>query len=606
MFQEQLVALKWLYRISSGNRVWLGVSMVLSAAAGAVGLVPIWLIYRLSLPLLTGAPVQDPLWFFPMVSLAAVMAHYVLSFAATILAHMVAFRLYKGLRRDIIAHLGRLSLGYFTAKSSGAIRKIMGQDIENLEIYIGHHIPDMTRALAVPVTAFCILLFHHPHFAGCVLLPLVCAGVAVLAMYKSQMGRMQEYFENVDVMNSAIIEYIKGMPVVKIFNITMESYRRLQSAIRKQVEISESWTRVGVPFHVLFRVGLDSALLFLMPCAIYLASVEEFDPHSWILALALGMAMIRPIEQIYTSSSMLASLVEGIRRVDRLLCERPLPAPEKSQIPARFDIEFDEVCFSYEGDETLTGISMAMDEGKVYAFVGESGSGKSTAAQLLLRFWDVDSGSIRIGGIDVRDIAPETLMSLVSFVFQDSFILEDTVAANIGLGRPDATREEIISAARLARGDSFIRDLEHGYDTMIGPCGVHVSGGERQRISIARALLKTSRILVLDEATSSNDPENQLGISQAVRALAGHKTVILITHHLSTATWVDEVFVFSRGRLVGSGSHETLLAGNEEYQRLWKNAVPSDGRSIGCDVSTRDTGHDGWSPVAGGESPCCG
>ena len=581
MFQEQLLALQWLYRVSRGNRFWLYLSMALSIASGAVGLIPAWMIYSISLPLLSGVPIPEPIMSFALVTLAAILGHYILAFLATILAHMVAFRLYKKLRKDIISHMGRLSLGYFTNKSSGAIRKIMGQDIENLEIYIGHHIPDMTRALAVPVTAFLILAFHDLRFAVCVLLPLACAGVAMLAMYKSQMGRMQEYFENVDIMNSAVIEYIKGMPIVKIFNITMKSYDRLKSAIQKQVEISESWTRSGVPFHVLFRIGLDSALIFLMPYAIYLYTAGELNLQTWLLAMILGMAMIRPIEQIYTSSSLLASLVEGIRRVDDLLNEKPLTMAEEPETPEHFDIEFSNVSFSYNTDEALKNISMKLEDGKIYALVGESGSGKSTAAQLLLRFWDVNAGSIRIGGKDIRDISYEILMTLVSFVFQDTFILESTVAENIGLGRPDASRDEIIHAAQLAQADGFIQRLEHGYDTVIGSGGVHLSGGEKQRLSVARALLKDSNILVLDEATSSNDPENQLDISKAVKALAGQKTVLLITHHLSSAIWADRIFVFSHGQLAGSGSHEDLLANNHEYQRLWKNAASYSGWSLG-------------------------
>ncbi len=580
MFRENLAALQWLYRISVGNRIHLFFSILLAVAGGGVSLVPPWVVYRMSIPLLQGAPLPAPVWQLPLVALIAIVLRYALQFAATILSHMVAFRLYKRLRQDIITHLGRLPMGFFSARSSGAIRKILGEDIENLEIFIGHHVPDTAKALAVPVMVFSILGWRDILFTLCIALPLFFAAIALTAMYRSQKGRMKEYHDNVENMNGAVVEYIKSMPIVKIYNVTMDSYRQLKRAIDNQVEIASSWARVTTPFYVLFKVGLDSALLFLMPCAIVLAAHGAFDARQWLLALVLGMAMLGPIEQIYTSSSLLASLVEGITRIDGLLHAPSLEMPQHPELPEHFTIEFKNVGFSYEGGQALDGVSMVLKEGQFHAFVGESGSGKSTAAQLLLRFWDVERGAILVGGKDVRRIPFESLMSMVAFVFQDSFMLEASVADNIALGCPQATREEVAAAARLAQADAFIQRLDHGYDTLIGTGGIHLSGGEKQRISIARALLKDSPILVLDEATSSNDPENQLDISKAIMALDGRKTVILITHHLSSAVCADAIHVFCRGRLTGSGRHEQLLRDNPEYQRIWENAASSEGWAL--------------------------
>jgi ATP-binding cassette subfamily B protein len=284
--------------------------------------------------------------------------------------------------------------------------------------------------------------------------------------------------------------------------------------------------------------------------------------------------MIGPIDQIYTSSSLLSSLFEGINRVDSLLKEPALSMPEQGDMPKHYDIAFRDVSFSYGANDVLSGVSVELGEGKLHAFVGASGAGKSTAAQLLLRFWDVQSGGITIGGKDIRDISYDALMSMVSFVFQDSFLLDATVAENIALGQPDAPRERIVAAARTAQAHGFIEQLEHGYDTRIGSGGTHLSGGEKQRIAIARALFKDCPIIVFDEATSSSDTGKQAEISRAIKGLAGEKTVIVITHHLSTALGADQILVFDHGRLAGSGAHGDLLEGCAEYRHLWEKTAP--------------------------------
>ncbi|WP_302292865.1 ABC transporter ATP-binding protein [Bilophila wadsworthia] len=578
MLQGNILALKWLYRLAQGRRSFLFLSVLLSILSGGAGLVPLWFFYRMSVPLLQGQSLSEPIWQLPAAALAAIALRYVLQYISWMLAHAVAFHIYGQLRRNIISHMGGLPLGFFSARSSGAIRRIMGEDIENLEIFIAHHVPDLARALAVPFIIFGILIPQSVPITICVFIPLLLAWIALAAIHRIQTPKMKAFHDNLEKMNTAIVEYIKSMPIVKIFNITMKSYLSLYNAIQNQVRITSGWVRDTTPFFVLFRIGIGCAILFLMPCAVWLLQDGEFDPALWLFAFMLATAMVGHLEQIYTSSSLLSSLSEGMRRIDELLTAEPLTVAAQPVSPDRFDVEFQGVGFSYGGsttaDDALNDVAMTLEERKIHAFVGESGSGKTTAAQLLLRFWDVERGAIRIGGKDIRDIPLEELMSLVSFVFQDTFIQSASVAENIKLGRPEATDGEVIEAAKLAQAHDFIQALDNGYDTQIGQEGVHLSGGEKQRISIARALLKDSPILVLDEATSSTDPENELDISRAIRALAGKKTLILITHKLSTAIFADQILVFSHGRLAGSGTHESLLWENSEYQRIWKNAAP--------------------------------
>ncbi len=571
MLKENLLALKWLFSLAEGNRVFIWLSMLLAVMAGAMGLVPALALYFMSVPLLRGAPLPEPFWLWPVMALASIFARYILMFVSTMCSHTAAFRMHSRLRGDIVAHMGVLPMGFFTERSSGAIRKVMNEDIESLEIFIAHHVPDMAKAVAVPVAAFILLAWQNLLFALCVFLPLVLACATLHLQHRNRAERTAEFFDNIEKMNTAVVEYIRGMPVVKVYNITMTSYQKLHSAIARQVEIAAAWIRGTTPFYALFRISLDSAPLFLMLCAVILLQTGSFDLNAWILALFFGTAMVAPLEQIYSSSNLLASLVEGMRRVDSLLLARPLPQSEHPAVPERFDIEYNGVSFSYGEGRALSGLSARLDEKRIHAFIGESGSGKTTATQLLMRFWDVEDGEIRIGGVNIRDIPLEKLMPMFSFVFQDVFIPDGTVAENIALGCPGAPREKIVRAAKLAQAHDFIERLEQGYDTRIGPGGTYLSGGEKQRISIARALFKDSPILVLDEATSSSDPENAVDIWRAIRAFSGQKTIILITHSLASAAHADNILLFSRGSLAGLGSHESLLRDNAAYKQMWEN-----------------------------------
>jgi ATP-binding cassette subfamily B protein len=569
MIRENIQALKWLFHLSRRNRPLLFLSMALAALSGGMGLLPLFVIYLLSLSMIQGKPLPEPFWQLPALALGAVGLKYLLLFCSTLLSHTAAFRIHYQLRRDLVDHMGRLPMGFFTQRSSGMIRKIMGEDIEKLEIFIGHHVPDTATALAVPVIVIGVLLAFDPLLSISVLLPLLLAALALILMYRSQNRKVKEYHDNTEKMNTAVVEYIKAMPVVKIFNLTVDSYRRLSDAIARQVQITGEWIRTTTPAYALFRISIDSALLFLMPCAVFIAATGQLNLSQWLLFFLLAMGMTGPLGQIYTSSNLLSSLMEGARRVDTLLAARTLPGAQRPATPERFDIRFEDVEFAYGDTLALKGVSMTLAQGRVHAFVGESGSGKTTAASLLARFWDVAGGRITIGGKDIRDIPLDVLMSKVSFVFQDVFIPEGTVTENIGLGRPGAPVKDIRAAARAAQAHNFIEGLDKGYDTVIGAGGVHLSGGERQRIAIARALLKDAPILILDEATASTDPENAFDISKNLENLAADKTMILITHRLSTVTHADQILVFNRGRLTGAGSHDTLLDGNRDYLRMW-------------------------------------
>lgn len=579
MFAEQIISAKWLLKTAKGFRRWLALSVLLSVAAGAAWLVPPLIIHRVASALLLGLPLPGSALSSALLLVIAIVAHYLLVFAATELAHTVAFRLYDKLRGDIIELLGRLPLGFFTAGSSGAIKKIMSDDIEKLEIYVGHHLPDLVRAAIVPVVALAIVARHGALPTLCVAIPVIVAGVAMALTYRSQAGRMKEFHDNENAMNGAVVEYIKGMPVVKVFNMTMESYDRLKSAIVNQVEIAREWTASSVPFHALFKAGLDSAPVLLAPAAAMLASIGPPEPSGWLLALIISAAMIKPVEQIYTTSSLLATLDESVRRIDALMESKPMEYSDKPLTPHGFAISWKDVDFSFEGAETLKHVTFDVPERGLYALVGESGSGKSVAAQLMLRFWDVNSGSISVGGVDLRQIEQDCLMSTFAFVFQDTFIPDGTIAQNIALGR-SVPLADIMRAAKQAGADEFINEMPLGYDTIIGPGGTTLSGGQNQRLSIARAICKNSPIMIFDEADSAIDPESRIRLDRTLMELAKAKTVLVITHRLRSAQRSDRVLFFHKGTLAANGNHDELLAQCSNYRKLWRNSMLDDGLDL--------------------------
>lgn len=575
-----------LLEIAGERKGLLIVSGVFSALSAAFMLAPYVAVYFILAELLgnaadvsrvDGALMKGWGW----VALAGLVIGMVFLYASLMASHVAAFRILYGLRTRLARHIGRLHLGYLSRTSTGAVKKTLEQNVEKIEKFVAHQIPDMVNVLATVLLMFSAMFYLNAWMSAvCVVAFLLGVGVQVSMMVSRDAKNMvAKYHDALEDINASAIQYVRGMPAVKLFGQTVHSFRRFNDDLLHYRDFVTAWTDSFQNGYLLFKTILASFLAFILPVGVLLLSRE---PHNMALALVIVFFIVMtpgvatPITKLLHMSSMLKDINEGVSRIDAIFSEPEIIEPPQPQRPTRHDVEFDNVSFSYDlaeastRTEALSGISFRAAQGALTALVGPSGSGKSTIANLIPRFWDVAQGAIRVGEVDIRDMRVEELMNVVSFVFQDTFLFYDSLYENIRIGKPDASREEIEHAARAAQCHDFIERLPDGYHTKIGEGGVHLSGGEEQRVSVARAILKDAPILVLDEATAFADPENEHQMHLALRELIKNKTVIVIAHRLSTIRGADQIIVLDRGRIVERGRHEALLGDDGLYKRMWR------------------------------------
>ena len=514
--------------------------------------------------------VQKLIW----IALVAILLRFFFMGISTMLAHAAAFHVLYDLRVTLIDKLGKLPLGFFSDQHSGGMKKIIADDVERIESFIAHHLPDLTASVIAPLLTVGYLFTVDWRLAIAALLPIPAAFaiqglMAARGKRSEDMKRMHDLSEN---MNGAIVEFVHAMPVIKSFNQTVHSFARYHDSVENYANLWTQIARKKTPLYVLFLLLLESGLLFILPSGLWLYGQHEIKFSVLLLFLLLGVGLTAPLRQISTLSHMMQNNLESVRRIQAVLDEEEQAVLEQSSnvIPERYDIHFHKVHFSYGDREVLKGIDLMAGHGKVTALVGPSGAGKSTAAQLVVRFFDPAHGKLTLGGIDLRLIAPEQLMDLVSFVFQDVPVLSDTVSANLRMGKDDADDNELIQAALAAQAHEFIVALPDGYDTLIGDGGVSLSGGERQRLAIARAILKNAPVLILDEAFAFADAENESKIQMALSNLLKSKTVIVIAHRLSTIVDADCIVVFDNGHVIAQGTHMELIQHCSLYASMWQ------------------------------------
>ena len=572
-----------LFEIAGEKKGLLILAGILSAVSALCMLVPYWSVYEvLKELLLHGSKINEldssVLMHWGWVAFIGLVAGLLLLYGALMASHVAAFRILYGLRIRLSEHIGRLSLGYLNGTSTGAIKKTMEQNIEKIENFVAHTIPDLVNVLATVVLMFIIFFSLNGWMAAICVVCIVCSiGLQVMNFFgKKAKEFMKIYYDTQERMSASAVQYVRGMPVVKIFGQSVRSFRQFNS----EIEAYKSYAlRVCDTYQsgmTAFTVLLNSLITFILPVGLLLLSRE---PQNIVLAaiylffIIMGPGVASPIYKLMYLGSSTNEIDEGVKRIDRIFDEQALP--EASRLPVSYDIEFRLVSFAYENTaettrtEALKDISFTAPQGAITALVGTSGSGKSTVANLIPRFWDVSEGEICIGGINIKEIATEDLMNLVSFVFQDSFLFFDTLYENIRVGNTSATREQVIEAARAAQCHDFIESLPDGYNTRIGDKGVYLSGGESQRVCVARAILKNAPILVLDEATAFADPENEYKMQQAIQRLIKDKTVIIIAHRLSSIISAGQILVLKEGRLIQSGRHEVLSKTDGVYKRMW-------------------------------------
>lgn len=598
----------WAARVigfTGGGRWLIYLSMALSALSSMCSFVPFIAVYLVvadvvavypDFAALDAARMAELGWM----ALGGVAGNIGLYLAALLCAHSAAFDAEYNLKLQIVEHLGRIPLGRLEALGAGRVGKVMDESVGAIEGFLAHSLPDMAAAFTAPV-AIVVLLFVFDWRFGLAAVACVVAAFGVEAAgfsNKSITDKMRRHLVNQERMTNATVEYVRGMPVVKTFGQTAESFGRLSAAVRAYTDLALDVALFWQSLMPAFTAIINNAYLFVLPVGIALgaglAGGAEFRPFAldFIFYLLFVPSIAGALNKMMYISEDSMIISSHLSRIDEVLGipALPAPGPGAARVPERFDVELDGVSFSYgaEGEKdaplALDGVSLSVPEGTTCALVGPSGAGKSTVASLVARFWDVSAGAVRIGGVDVRDIDPDELMGCVSLVFQDVHLFRASMLENIRMARPDATREEVVEAARVAQADAFIRALPQGYDTVYGSEGVHLSGGEAQRVSIARAVLADRPIVVLDEATAFSDPENEHLIQKAFERLMAGRTVIMIAHRLSTVAGADQIVVIDGGRVAERGRHEDLLAAHGTYARMWERYTQALSWGIGSEA----------------------
>lgn len=553
-------------------------SWILSVISAWLALVPFYYIWRIMKEVLSVAPDFGKAAHLKEYGWAAVgfailsMLVYV---CALMCSHLAAFRVQANIRTSLMRHILTLPMGFLDKDGTGKIRKIVNESSAATETYLAHQLPDRAGAIATPAGLLVLLMVFDFRLGLLSLIPVVAAFLIMGTMTGQRMkDKMEEYQNALDEMSSEAVEYVRGIPVVKAFGQSVFSFKRFQVSIRKYEKWTIAYTKeMRIPMTVYTTV--INAVFAVLIAATYFFAGKEGD-NTFLLNL-LFYIIITPIITVTMNKIMYSSenqliVADAISRIESILEKKPLPETAHAQEPENNSITFENVSFRYEdgGRDALHQINLAIKEGEHVAFVGPSGGGKTTLASLVARFFDTTEGRILIGNKDVKEIPSRQLMDMVSFVFQDSKLLKTSILENVRMGKKDATREEVMQALKEAQCEDIIAKLPDGIDTVIGSSGTYVSGGEVQRLSIARAMLKNAPILILDEATAFADPDNEAKVQEAFSRLSKGKTVIMIAHRLSSIVDADRICVLKDGSITEEGTHETLLEKNGVYAHMWE------------------------------------
>lgn len=591
-----------LLEISGEKNTSFAASVLFSVLGTLFQLVPFLSVYQVMAELLrhtaTGAALNTAFMIrWALYGLSGLLVGYGLAYAGGMMAHTFAYRVICGVRLKVAEHIGRLPMGYVTKHSIGKTKQVLDADVEQIETFLAHQLPDFVSTLVMLLTMFIIMFSQNVWLALACLIPIavgfICQLVVMLKILKS--GGLKENFDALEKISSSSIQYVQGMPSIKIFGQTVKSFRKFYDDIISYRDFTAKMTEVIRPGFVLFRMFVLSAATFIVPVGLLLFLRNPDDVSfmvTFLFFLILGPGAAAPTLKLRSFSESMNVITEGVKRVEEVLNEKPLAESSYKESPsgqgedlnrrsktsADFDISFHNVSFSYEkeGRKILDNVSFSARQGEITALVGPSGAGKSTIAELIPRFWDVTAGSIEIGGVNIKDMSVYDLTEQMSFVFQESFLFSDTIFNNIAFGKTDATQEQVEQAAKAARCHDFIMALPNGYQTKIGDGGVYLSGGEQQRVSIARAILKNAPILILDEASAYTDAENEHEIQIALSSLIQNKTVIMIAHRLKTICNANQILVIDKGQVKEYGTHEELLKRQGLYASMWEAGVNSD------------------------------
>ena len=569
----------------------LTLACVLSVLSSAARIVPFFTIYGVVRELLAhyqepSMVDQDAILTLCAVTFGAALVYGLCAFISSALSHTAAYEIIYDLRLQLMEKLSRVSSGFFTGTTQGAIKKVVSDDSNQIEAFLAHHLCEIAAAVATPVFTLLYLFGMDWRLAIVTLLPILISLVLLSDCLKqpNKAALQVELHDAQERMQGTVVEYIHGMSVIKVFNRTLSAFQRYEGDLNHFTDVVDRTARANAKPMGAYYAFFGAQLLFLLPAVLLLIPMAEsyldFLPVI-LLFFLVGSGLKEPMENLMQMVILSGRIVEGVSRIDNIL-RQPEPDQDGAGDPTTFDVEFSDVEFAYtEGIPAVDHVSFHLPQGTVTGLVGPSGGGKSTLAQLLLRFYEPQRGTIRIGGVDIREIPPARLMELVAYVFQDSVLFTDTIENNIRMGNTKATMEEVEQAARNAGIHEVIQALPQGYQTVVGRDDAYLSGGEKQRLAIARVFLKDAPIIILDEATAYADAENEAKIQAAFAKLAQNKTVLMIAHRLKTVERADQILVMDKGKLVGAGTHEELLTGCETYKHLVDANLRRDRWSIG-------------------------
>ena len=563
----------------AGNyRYFTYASWVLSAVSALVALVPFVYIWKILRDVLNAAPDYAQAVNIPhygwMAVLFAVLA-YLIYIAALMCSHLSAFRVATNLRLEVSEHLATLPLGFTETFGSGKLRKIIHESTGAAETFLAHQLPDKYNAMATPIGLLVLLLVFDWRLGLLSLVPVALGFVIMSAMTGRRMAdKMRQYGNALESMSNEAVEYVRGIPVVKTFGQSVFSFKKFKATIDEYEKWVIAYTKeLRMPM-MLYTAAINGVFAFLIVGGLLFTRngvTSEFLLNLLFYIIITPVISLTLTRIMYMSENELV-VADALARVDSVLDAEPVPENDHPRHPKDASVSLKDVHFSYDGKtDVIKGVSLKIQPGQMVAFVGPSGGGKSTLANLICRFFDVQSGSVRVGGADVRDIPKEELMDTISFVFQNSRLLKGSILDNVRLGRAQATEAEVLAALKAAQCMDIVEKFPEGIHTAIGTKGVYLSGGEQQRIAIARAMLKNAPILLLDEATAFADPDNEAKVQAAFAQLAKGKTVLMIAHRLSTVANADCIYVVQDGQIVESGTKDELCAQNGLFARMWQD-----------------------------------
>lgn len=583
MKQQKDNWVKILFSFAAPCKGKMALSVFCAILSVAGGFIPFWAVYEILLAFINQNVTLNGILIWCLVGAAGYLLRVACHGISTILAHISAYTILEGIRLKIADRLMKAPLGEVMGRRIGYLKNIIMDKVEDLEPPLAHMIPELTSNLLLPVAIFIWMLVIDWRMGLAVLISPVLAMIPMFFLMRNYNSQYAAYMEANNHVNSIIIEYVEGIEVVKAFNQSTSSYEKFVNAVQSFKEFTLAWFKSTWKSMNLMMAIMPTTLLGVLPVGLLLVQNGSISPAELAMGIILSLSIVGPLMKATTFINEAKSMEYAVEAANELLNLPVLPDSGKIVSIPHNDIALKHVTFSYDGseqNEVLHDVSLELPEGSFTALVGPSGGGKSTIARLIARFWDVTGGSITIGGKNVKELSIRQLSELVSFVTQDNFLFNCSLKENIRLGNPSTTDEEVYAAAKAACCDEFIVRLDKGYDTPAGDAGKRLSGGEKQRIAIARAILKNAPIVILDEATAFTDPQNEDKIQKSIMALSKGKTLLVIAHRLSTIQNADQIVVLKKGRIVDCGKQEELLKRCPLYADMWKAHIGAKNWSV--------------------------